>query len=384
MPQDLVTIVIPTFNQLHHTKACLAALQKTLSPVLRTRVQIIDNASQDGTQDYLAGLAQEWPMMRWHGLEENRGFNYASNLGAEMADSEFLVFLNNDTIPQPEWLEALLEPMRGDRIGIVGPKLVFPETGLINHAGYVLNRGMGGFYPIYQNVDHTLEFVNRTREYQALLGACLLMRRALFFEVGGFDDFGLEDIALCLKVREKGLAVLYYPKSVVLHVGSATIKGEPLAHLVTDHIAFNERWPSASLVDDDAHFYRLDGYTMTGFSPQGINLREDVTESKSLTKEARELRLKGDIEEAIQKAMRAVVLYPYNTTANVTLIEMLKEIGQWEAAKGIGLRFLAIEPTRFSLYKTVLQLCELTNDRESYTRLRSQGLEYPDFPTFSP
>ena len=380
MSQDLVTIVIPTFNQLHHTKACLAALQKTLTPDLRAKVYIIDNASQDGTQDYLAALEKEWPLFRWWGLDKNCGFNYASNLGAEKADSDYLVFLNNDTIPQNHWLESLLEPMSRTGIGIVGPKLVFPETGLINHAGYVLNRGMGGFYPIYQNVDQDCEFVNRAREYQALLGACLLMKRSLFFEVGGFDDFGLEDIALCLKVREKGLAVLYYPKSVVLHVGSATIKGEPLAHLVTDHIAFNERWPSTSLVDDDAHFYRLDGYTLVGSSAQGVNLREDVTESKNLTKEARELKLRGAIEEAIQKGMRAVVLYPYNTTANVTLIEMLKEAGQWEAAKGVGLRFLAIEPTKFSLYKTVLQLCEMTNDREAYNRLRNQALEYPDFP----
>ena len=380
MSQDLVTIVIPTFNQLHHTMACLAALQKTLSPALRARVHIIDNASQDGTQAYLAGLEKEWPLLRWWGLEENRGFNYASNLGAEKADSEYLVFLNNDTIPQAGWLEALLEPMSRSRIGIVGPKLVFPETGLINHAGYVYNRLMGGYYPIYQNVPHESEFVNRAREYQALLGAWLLMRRSLFFEVGGFDDFGLEDIALCLKVREKGFGVLYYPKSVVMHVGSATIKGEPLAYLVTDYIAFNQRWPSPVLVDDDAHFYRLDGYSLVNSDSRVVNLREDVTESKRLTKEVRDLRLQGNFQEAIQRGMRAVLLYPYNTTATVTLIEMMVEVNQFEAAKNVGLRFLEIEPTKYSLYKTVLQLCEKTHDTEGYARLRNQALEYSDFP----
>ncbi len=381
MPQDLVTIVIPTFNQLHHTKACLAALQKTLSPVLRARVHIIDNASQDGTQDYLSSLEKEWPLLRWWGLKENRGFNEASNLGAEKADSEFLVFLNNDTIPQAGWLEALLEPMRNSRIGIVGPKLVFPESGLINHAGYVMNRGLGGFYAIYQSFHHEELVVNRAREYQALLGACLLMRRSLFMEVGGFDEFGLEDIALCLKVREKGLGVLYYPKSVVFHVGSATIKGEPQAYLVTDSVAFNERWPIGSLRDDDVHYYRRDGYSLAHASAaEGIRLKEDFSESFRFVEEAKGLREMGKTMEGIDLGLRAIALYPHNSAANLLLMEMYVEIGKLEEAKRCGVEFLSIEPWNFPFYEIVFQLMLAVGDQEGLRRLRDQAMVYPDFP----
>lgn len=380
MPQDLVTIIIPTFNQLHHTKACLEALQKTLSPALRARVYIIDNASLDGTQAYLAALEKEWPLLRWWGLEENRGFNYASNLGAEKADSEFLVFLNNDTIPQTGWLEALLQPMSRSSIGIVGPKLVFPETGHINHAGYVLNRQWGGFYPIYQNVPHESEFVNRTREYQALLGACLLMRRTLFFEVGGFDDFGLEDIALCLKVREKGLGVLYYPKSVVMHVGSATIKGEPFAYLVTDQIEFNRRWPLERLVDDDQFYYRMDGFSAEINDSNGIILTEDVPESMRYTELAKLLRETKKIPEAIESCLAATDLYPHNEAANFLLLELFVERGELEKAIEVGVRFLSIQPWNYSFYLIVLNLCLSANDQARYDQLRQQAIEYPDFP----
>ncbi len=381
MLPDLVTIVIPTFNQLHHTRACLAALQQTLPPSLRARVHIVDNASQDGTPAYLAEQATQWPLLRWWGLEKNLGFTYASNFGAEKAASEFLVFLNNDTIPQPGWLEALLEPMGRSKIGIVGPKLVFPESGLINHAGYVLNRTLGGFYPIYQNLPQDAPWVNRPREYQALLGACLLMRRSLFFEVGAFDEIGLEDIALCLKVRERGLGVLYYPKSVVHHVGSATIKGEPLAFLKMDNLAFGARWPLSQLPEDDRQFYREDGYTLVRTTPQGVELREDISESMKLTESARHLRENGKTDEAIQNIRRAIDLYPHNEIAQVTALELFVSAGMLEEARDVGLKFLTLQPWNFSFYASTLNLCLATDAAAGFDRLRQQALEYPDLPS---
>lgn len=219
-----VSIVIPVYNRLEYTMRCLAALAAN-TPYELYEVIIVDNASSDGTREFLRTLEGDVKVIS---NPANLGFAKACNQGAREAAGEYLLFLNNDTVPQPGWLEALLAVAERDRrIGVVGAKLLFPD-GTIQHAGVAIR--VDSPYPLspvhlyYQSAADTLQ-ANLEQEMDAVTGACMLIRGEVFRTVGGFDEGylnGYEDVDLCLRVREKGYRVLYTPKSVLYHDESAS------------------------------------------------------------------------------------------------------------------------------------------------------------------
>src|SRR5687767_14281111 len=126
------SIVIPVHNKAALTRQCLDAIYEH-PPEADHEILVVDDASTDGTADMLAGYGDALRHMR---LERNSGFATACNTGAEAAGGDRLVFLNNDTIAQPGWLDALVG--YADRTGapVVGSKLLFPD-GTVQHAGVV-------------------------------------------------------------------------------------------------------------------------------------------------------------------------------------------------------------------------------------------------------
>lgn len=216
----LVSIIIPVFNQLAYTKDCIGSLLETLTLYRHdSEVILVDNGSTDGTGDYLKTLPDYFKVIT---NQQNLGFARACNLGAAAARGDFLVFLNNDTVALPGWLGQMLNVMeKEEQVGIVGSKLLFPD-GTIQHAGVVVAAAP---YPIspyhaYYQQPGDLPAANKMRDYQAVTGACLLIKRDLFVAVGAFDeDFinGYEDVDLCFKVRQQGYRVVYCPTSVLYH-----------------------------------------------------------------------------------------------------------------------------------------------------------------------
>jgi GT2 family glycosyltransferase len=189
--------------------------------------------------------------------EQNVGFAGACNDGAAVATGEWLVFLNNDTLPQPGWLDALLRYASSrERIGLVGSKLLFPN-GTIQHAGVVFARDLRALH-IYAGFPADHPAVNKSREFQVVTGACAVIRRALFDEVGGFDTGfvnGYEDLDLCLRLRQLGYEVHYCHESVLNHLESAT---RDQVFDQQNHKRFLERW--ADFVhQDDIQYYLEDG-----------------------------------------------------------------------------------------------------------------------------
>ena len=138
--------------------------------------------------------------------QDNLGFAKACNQGARAARGEYLVFLNNDTIPLNGWLTALIEEVRTHSdVAVVGSKLLY-EDGTIQHAGVAFSREWFLPYHIYRGFDAHAASVSRRRELDCVTAACMLVRREAFEEVGGFDEGyrnGFEDVDLCLKIREK-------------------------------------------------------------------------------------------------------------------------------------------------------------------------------------
>ena len=136
-PRPIVSLVIPTLNNLDFTRECLEAIRKTAG-MIPYEIIVVDNASTDGTGDY---LLQEESAGRLKVIfnKENLGFAKACNQGARIAGGKYLIFLNNDTVPQPGWLEEMVQLAESDEsIGIVGSKLLFPD-GTIQHAGVVVS-----------------------------------------------------------------------------------------------------------------------------------------------------------------------------------------------------------------------------------------------------
>ena len=255
----ICSIVMPVCNRVELTKDCLTALAG-LNDQPEYELIIVDNGSTDGTTDFLRQLSGD---VRTIANEENLGFAKACNQGAAAARGKYLVFLNNDTIPQQGWLTALVAEVNSHaEVGIVGSKLLYPN-GTVQHAGVVRDCARRLPYHIYKNFAASHPAVNQRREFQIVTAACLLIRRTLFDEVGGFDEGcvnGFEDADLCLKVRERGYVVVYQPRSVVVHLESQTPGRK--THDDANVARFLDRWKAQWwAADEDRHFH-MDGFKL--------------------------------------------------------------------------------------------------------------------------
>lgn len=246
-----VSIVIPVYNRLDLTRQCLESLASTVGSFAETIV--IDNASQDGTWEFLRMCTA----VRRIRNAENLGFAAACNQGAAEAKSKYLVFLNNDTIALRGWLEALVETIEKDSTAaVVGSRLLYPD-GTIQHAGVTMSRLFRSPYHIYRGVGGNDPVVSYPREFRAVTGACMLVRRSTFESVGGFDTGfrnGFEDIDLCLKVRVRGGRILYEPRSTLYHLEGQTAGRSD--HDRENLLRFHARWGGPEWSDEDLCYFR--------------------------------------------------------------------------------------------------------------------------------
>jgi GT2 family glycosyltransferase/tetratricopeptide (TPR) repeat protein len=242
------SIVIPTYNNLHLTRNCLAAIAKN-TPQGNYEIIVVDNASTDGTVEFLQGENREG---RLHLLpnQENAGFAHACNQGAQAARGKYILFLNNDTEVQSGWLDALTAAMGRPQTGIAGAKLLY-GNGRIQHAGIVFI-GPIPDHP-HRNAPADTPEANQFRELDMVTGACLMVRRELFLKLAGFDEIyrnGVEDIDLCLRVRAAGWKVVYEPKAVAFHLEGQSVGR--FNHVVPNLKNFFHRWGRS--FDAEKHF----------------------------------------------------------------------------------------------------------------------------------
>jgi len=264
------SVVIPVHNRAGLTRRCLERVLADLPS--GCEVIIVDDASSDETPQMLAGFGEAVAVVR---LEANGGFAAACNTGAAVAGGEHLVFLNNDTEPAPGWLEELLRfAETRPEAAVIGAKLLYP-TGAVQHAGVVF--GQDGYpHNLYGDFPAEHPAVSRARRLQAVTGACMLVRRAAFEGVNGFDEGyrnSLEDVDLCLRIGAAGGEAWYCPQARIVHLESAT-RGRS-DRFEASVARYRERW-RGRVRRDDFEVYAADGLLEVEY-PSGYPVRISVS-----------------------------------------------------------------------------------------------------------
>lgn len=249
-PLPSVSIIIPVYNHADDTRQVIEQLRRTLPDRFEGDVRVVDDASTDSTPDLLNTLSREWPALQITRNPENLGFVDSCNRGAELSTGTFLLFLNNDTLPQPGWFLPLLRTFEDHPdAGAVGAKLIYPNGTLQEAGGIVFSNGSGwNFGRDDPAVDHPLYC--HVREVDYCSGAVLMTRRDLFDAVGRFDTryrpAYYEDTDYCFAVRQRGFKVYYQCESVVVHVEGTSMGTDITAsgkrHQAINRAKFVEKW----------------------------------------------------------------------------------------------------------------------------------------------
>ncbi len=252
-PRPTFSVVIPTFNGEAFVERILAGLLPTLDRSFDVEVLIVDDASTDGTRACVAAWAMRDARVIFVASSgQNENYVHTCNRGARIARGDFLVFLNNDAIPQPGWLNALWRTFQMyPDAGAVGGKLVYPDGRLQEAGGMVFADGSAANFG---NGDHDLNAPRYVcvRDVDYCSGAFLATPSRLFAQFGGFDaryaPAYYEDTDYCFKLREAGYRVLYQPECVVVHLEGGTcgtdVSRGTKQYQQRNQAVFRERWNS--------------------------------------------------------------------------------------------------------------------------------------------
>ncbi len=210
-----VSIVIPVYNQIHYTYACLLSILEHTKDV-SYEVIIADDVSTDATER-LSEYAEGLTICR---NTTNQGFLRNCNNAARSARGTYVMFLNNDTQVTEGWLSSLVKLISSDpSIGMVGSKLVYPDGRLQEAGGIIWSDGSGWNYGRLDDPDKP-EY-NYVKDVDYISGAAILLSNDLWKQIGGFDTrFApayCEDSDLAFEVRKAGYRVVYQPLSRVIH-----------------------------------------------------------------------------------------------------------------------------------------------------------------------
>ncbi len=260
-----VLIVIPTRNKVELLRTAIASIERTTAPA-QYRLVVIDHESDDPeTRAYLDEVATRHRVMPYAGP-----FNFSAMNNAAVAihgeGTEFVLFLNNDVeATQDGWIDRMRRLANRRDVGAVGALLMYVDR-TVQHAGVVLGFNDSAehalkFQPVFlddhgrRNLGYNCA-LSSVRDYSAVTAACLMMRRSVFEQVGGFEDafgVGFNDTDLCLRVREAGLRILYDGYTILYHYESATRSQTKQVFHPDDTLRMVTRW--RSLITDGDRFY---------------------------------------------------------------------------------------------------------------------------------
>ncbi len=239
-----ISIIIPCYNNILYTLICLYYLLNHKSE-FKYEIILVDDNSNDETKEYLATL----PGIKYIRNDTNLGFIESCNKAAQTSKAQYLVFLNNDTIILPNWLDKLIATIEKNKdCGIVGSHLLNFDFTTQEAGGLVYKNGEAGNYG--RNLPHNHPNVAYFKDVDYVSGASLAITNSLWQEIGGFDEIYkpayYEDTDLAFKVRAKGYKVYYQPESKIIHFEGITsgrdINNGPKSFQKVNQEKFYQKW----------------------------------------------------------------------------------------------------------------------------------------------
>ncbi|WP_369426716.1 glycosyltransferase family 2 protein [Waterburya agarophytonicola] len=224
---QLVSIIIPTKDLADVLDVCLKSIfSQTTYP--NYEIILIDNGSTEAkTHECFAYWQQQQPE-RFKCYPYDVPFNYSqiNNYAVTKAQGKYLLFLNNDTeVLTPDWLEAMVEQAQRASIGAVGSLLLYPDD-TVQHGGVILGiGGVAGHSHKHFRVTQAgyVSQIVSTNNYSAVTAACMMCRREVFEEIGGFEEklaIAFNDVDFCLKIIARGYRNIYLPHVALYHYES--------------------------------------------------------------------------------------------------------------------------------------------------------------------
>jgi N-acetylglucosaminyl-diphospho-decaprenol L-rhamnosyltransferase len=234
MPAVDLSVVIVSWNVRDLLLGVLASLPAAIEPLAWEAI-VVDNASSDGSA---AAVAGNFPQVILLNNQANAGFAVANNQGTGLAHGRYVLFLNSDTVVPRGALARLVEFMEAQpAAGACSPRLLRPDGSLQPYAfgqdpapAYLVRRGANQL--LFHRHLHDWS-VTTTEQVDWVSGACLLLRRTALDQVGLLDEHFFmyyEDNDLCLRLRQAGWAVYYYPDVEITHLGGQSLRQNPAAH----------------------------------------------------------------------------------------------------------------------------------------------------------
>jgi len=309
----LVDVVIPIYGHSDLVEKCVNSLIRTN---MKGQIYLVDDCSPGDEIKRLFSRLNHLPNLRMINNETNQGFIGSSKIGASNGNAPYILFLNSDTEAiDPGWIERMIPD--DPNVAIVGAKLLYPPTfpdimkGKIQHAGVARDNQIVPYH-IYCGWEESAPEVNRKLEVNAVTGGCLLIRRKVWEELGGWDDhFGrgvFEDVDLCWRAREKGYKVIYNPEVRLYHHehGSTLADGSHSLHIHgNENIKYlKEKW---HYLDSDEDIFL------------GKKEAQNIKNSLMLLKSAHNYLNQGLIKEFEDELTRSVRVSSWNHRALVGL-----------------------------------------------------------------
>lgn len=224
--EPLVSVIIPNKDHKADLDLCLTSLLDKGSYKNLEVIVVENNSTEEETFRYYEELQKARPNVQVVTWEKGFNFSAINNFGVTFAKGEYLLFLNNDTeVIEPEVIRELLGYGMREDVGVVGARLLYQDD-TIQHAGVVI--GFGGiaghtFIGLHQAENSYFHRAMCAQDYSAVTAACMLSKKSLFQQVGGFREelaVAFNDIDYCLKIRALGKKVAYNPYALLYHYES--------------------------------------------------------------------------------------------------------------------------------------------------------------------